>query len=82
MKKIKTYFELYRPYKFNPTDLTAIIFLISSILGIFTSVNITPLFLMGSAVSLIFCVMYRKINLLVLNGSLFVLNLVNFIKMF
>ena len=82
MKKMKEYFEIYGSYKFDPTDLTAVIFLVASALGIFTSVNTTPLFLMGSAVSLFFCVAFRRINLLVLNGSLFALNLVNFIKIF
>lgn len=82
MKKLKQYFELNRPYEFDPTDLTAIIFLVCSVLGIFTTVNITPLFLMGSVVGTIFCLRGRRLNLIVLNGSLLVLNLVNFIKMF
>ena len=82
MKKLKQYFELSRPYEFDPTDLTATIFLVCSILGIFTTINITPLFLLGSIVGTVFCFKCRRINLIVLNGSLLVLNLVNFIKMF
>jgi hypothetical protein len=82
MKKLKQYFELNKPYEFDPTDLTAVIFLVCSVLGIFTTVNITPLFLMGSVVGTIFCLRSRRLNLIVLNGSLLVLNLVNFIKMF
>lgn len=82
MKKIKKFFELDQPYEFDPTDLTAVIFLVCSVLGIFTAVNIIPLFLLGSIVGTVFCLQCRRINLIVLNGSLLVLNLVNFIKMF
>lgn len=82
MKKLKKFFELNKPYEFDPTDLTAVIFLVCSVLGIFTTVNITPLFLMGSIVGTVFCLPCRRINLLVLNGSLLALNIVNFIKMF
>ena len=82
MKKLKDYFELNNPYDFDPTDLTAIIFLVCSALGIFTTVNITPLFLMGSIVATVFCLSCRRINLIVLNGSLLALNIVNFVKMF
>ena len=82
MTKFKKYFELNKKYKFDPTDLTAIIFLICSALGIFTTINITPLFFIGSLIGTAFCWQGRRINLLVLNGSLLILNLVNFIKMF
>ena len=82
MKKLKDYFEFNKPYEFDPTDLTAIIFLVCSVLGIFTTVNITPLFLMGSIVATVFCLPCRRINLVILNGSLLALNIVNFIKMF
>ena len=79
---MKKFFELNKPYEFDPTDLTAVIFLVCSVLGIFTTVNITPLFLMGSVVGTIFCLRSHRLNLIVLNGSLLVLNLVNFIRMF
>ena len=79
---MKKFFELDKPYEFDPTDLTATIFLVCSVLGIFTTVNITPLFLMGSVVGTIFCLRSHRLNLIVLNGSLLVLNLVNFIRMF
>ena len=82
MKKMKKFFNLDKPYQFDPTDLTATIFLVCSVLGIFTSINITPLFLLGSIVGTVFCFACRRINLIVLNGSLLILNLVNFIKMF
>ena len=79
---MKKYFELNSPYRFDPTDLTAIIFTLCSVLGIATSVNITPLFLLGSIIGLETCIKARRINLIALNGSLLILNLVNFIKMF
>ena len=79
---MKKYFELNRPYEFDPTDLTAIIFTVCSVLGIATSINITPLFLLGSLIGFATCFKARRINLIALNGSLLILNLVNFIKMF
>lgn len=79
---MKEFFELNKKYQFDPTDLTAFIFLICSALGIFTTINITPLFLLGSLIGTAFCWQGRRINLVVLNGSLLILNLVNFIKMF
>lgn len=79
---MKEFFELNKKYQFDPTDLTALIFLICSALGIFTTINITPLFLLGSIIGTAFCWQGRRINLVVLNGSLLLLNLVNFIKMF
>lgn len=78
---MKKYFELNRPYKFDPTDLTAIIYVLCTILGII-GYNVTPLFLIGSAISSAFCWQGKRINLVVLNVALFVLNLANFIKMF
>lgn len=81
MTKIKNYFELNKKYNFDPTDLTATIYVLCTILGIM-GMNVTPLFLVGSAIGTVFCWQGRRINLVVLNVALFVLNLVNFIKMF
>ena len=81
MTKIKNFFELNKPYKFDPTDLTATIYLLCTILGII-GMNVTPLFLLGSAIGTAFCWQARRINLVVLNVALFVLNLVSFIRMF
>ena len=78
---MKKYFELNKKYQFDPTDLTAIIYVICTVMGIM-GYNVTPLFLIGSAIGTAFCWKARRINLIVLNVSLFVLNLVNFIKMF
>ena len=78
---MKKFFELHRPYEFDPTDITALIYVICTIIGIVGG-NPTPLFLLGSAISTAFCWQGHRINLVVLNVSLFVLNLVSFIKMF
>lgn len=80
MTKIKNYFELNKKYKFDPTDLTATIYVLCTVFGIM-GINVTPLFLIGSAIGTAFCWQGRRINLVVLNVALFVLNLVNFIKM-
>jgi hypothetical protein len=81
MTKIKNFFELNRPYKFDPTDLTATIYLLCTVLGIM-GMNVTPLFLLGSAIGTAFCWQAHRINLVVLNVALFILNLVSFIRMF
>lgn len=78
----KKFFELNKPYQFMVDDLTAGIYLLCAMLGIFTTINVTPLFLIGSLIGTAFCWKARRINLVVLNGALFMLNLVNFIKMF
>jgi hypothetical protein len=81
MTKIKNFFELNKPYKFDPTDLTATIYLLCTVLGIM-GMNVTPLFLLGSAIGTAFCWQAHRINLVVLNVTLFILNLVSFIRMF
>lgn len=75
------YFELNRPYQFDITDITALIYLICACIGI-NGGNPTPLFLIGSILSTAFCWQAKRINLIVLNGSLLLLNLVSFIRMF
>lgn len=79
--KLKNYFELNQKYKFDVTDLTAFIYVICTVVGIMGG-NPTPLFLIGSAIGTAFCWQAKRINLIILNGSLFVLNLVSFIRMF
>ena len=81
MTKIKNFFELNKPYKFDPTDLTATIYLLCTVLGIM-GMNVTPLFLLGSAIGTAFCWQAHRVNLVVLNVALFILNLVSFIRMF
>lgn len=81
MIKIKNWFELNQKYKFEVTDLTTLIYILCTILGII-GINITPLFLIGSIIATAFSWQGHRINLVVLNVSLFLLNLINFIKMF
>lgn len=82
MKRFINYFELNNKYKFELSDLTALVFLVCAVLGIFTTINITPLFLLGAILGTVFCWRAKRLNLVVLNVALLVLNLVNFIKMF
>ena len=77
---MKEYFELNKPYRFDPTDLTAFIYVLCTILGIL-NLNTTVLFFIGSAIGFVFCFKGRRINLVVLNGSLLVLNTVNLFRM-
>ena len=81
MNKIKNFFELNATYKFDVTDITAVIYVVCAVIGIIGG-NPTPLFLIGSAISTAFCWQARRINLIVLNVALFALNLVSFIRMF
>ena len=81
MNKIKNFFELNTAYKFDVTDITAVIYVVCAVIGIIGG-NPTPLFLIGSAISTAFCWQARRINLIVLNVALFALNLVSFIRMF
>lgn len=81
MTKIKNWFELSQKYRFEITDLTTLIYILCAGIGIIGA-DATPLFLTGSAIATAFSWQGRRINLIVLNASLFVLNLVNFIRMF
>lgn len=75
------YFELNKKYRFEAGDLTASIYVLCTVLGLM-GFNITPLFLIGSIIGVATCWKARRINLIILNVSLLVLNLVSFIKMF
>ena len=61
--------------------IAGIIGVACAVVGII-GLNPTPLFLIGSTIGVITCYKARKINLVVLNGSLFILNLVTAIKYF
>lgn len=78
---MRKYFELNKKYRFEAGDLTASIYVLCTVLGII-GLNITPLFLFGSIISTATCWKARRINLIILNVSLLILNLVSFIKMF
>ena len=71
---MRKFFELNRPYKFDPTDLTALIYVVCAVLGMMGK-NTSVLFLIGSTIGTAFCWKARRINLLVLNVALFVFNL-------
>jgi len=73
MNKIKTFFNLDRPYEFDITDITALIYTICAI-GVMCGVDMTILFFIGSAISTAFCFQTRRLNLILLNVSLFAMN--------
>jgi hypothetical protein len=73
MNKLKTYFNLDRPYEFDITDITALIYTICAV-GVICGCDMTVLFFIGSAIATAFCLQARRINLVVLNVSLFAMN--------
>lgn len=78
---MRKFFELNKPYKFEVTDLTAIIFTIAAIMGM-SGLNPTIPFFIGSAIGTAFCWQARRINLVVLNLALFILNAYNICQLF
>lgn len=78
---MRKFFELNKPYKFDPTDLTALIYVLCTVLGIM-GMNITPLFCVGAIIGTAFCWQAHRINLVVLNVALLVFNIYNFINMY
>ena len=81
LKKLINHFELNKPYRFDITDITAPIYAMCAF-GIMLEFNMNILFFIGSAISTATCWQARRINLVVLNASLFLLNLYNIIMMF
>ena len=77
---MKKFFELNKPYKFDPTDLTALIYLVCTVLGMM-GCNVTPLFCVGAVIGTAFCWQAHRINLVVLNVALLVFNLYNLLQM-
>ena len=80
LKKFINYFELNKPYQFDITDITAPIYTICAI-GIMLGFNMNVLFFIGSAIATATCWTARRLNLVLLNGALFILNLYNVIMM-
>jgi hypothetical protein len=80
MQKLKTYFNLDRPYEFDITDITALIYTICAI-GVMCGIDMTILFFIGSAISTAFCFQAKRLNLILLNVSLFAMNGYYIIKM-
>ena len=67
------FFNLNRPYEFDITDITAIIYTICAV-GVIGGVDMTILFFIGSAIATAFCWQARKLNLILLNVSMFAMN--------
>lgn len=80
LKKFINYFELNKSYQFDITDITSIIYTICAF-GIIVGFNMNVLFFIGSAISTATCWKARRLNLVLLNGALFILNLYNVIMM-
>ena len=78
--KLKTFFNLDRPYEFDVTDLTSVIYMICAI-GVILGADMTVLFFIGSAIATAFCWQARKLNLVLLNVSMFMMNGYYLIKM-
>ena len=73
IKKIANYFNLNRPYEFDITDITALIYTACAI-GVMCGADMTVLFFIGSAIATAFCFGARRINLVILNVALFAMN--------
>ena len=73
MNKIKKYFNLTRPYEFDITDITAVIYTVCAI-GVMLGADMTVLFFIGSAIATAFCWQARRLNLVLLNVALFAMN--------
>ena len=80
IKKIANYFNLDCPYEFDITDITALIYTACAI-GVMCGADMTILFFIGSAISTAFCFKARRLNLILLNVSLFAMNGYYIIKM-
>ena len=80
MIKIKNFFELNRAYRFEVTDLTALIYTICAIGGMM-GVDMTILWCIGATIATAFCWQAKRLNVMFLNIALFVMNVFNLIKM-
>jgi hypothetical protein len=73
MNKFKEYFNLNRPYEFDITDITCLIYTACAI-GVMCGADMTVLFFIGSAIATAFCWQARKLNLVLLNAAMFAMN--------
>lgn len=80
MQKLIKYFNLNRPYEFDITDITALIYTACAI-GVMLGADMTVLFFIGSAIATAFCFQARRINLVLLNVALFAMNCYYLINM-
>ena len=79
MKKFVNYFQLNKPYQFDITDMVAPIYCACAI-GIMLGFNMNVLFFIGSLLATVFCYKARRLNLVLLNVSMFALNLFNLLS--
>ncbi len=75
MRKLKEFFELNTTYKFDPTDVTAIIYVICTVLCAL-GIDYSILMLIGATIGTAFCWRAHRINLVVLNVTLLIFNLI------
>ena len=75
MRKLKEFFELNTTYKFDPTDVTAIIYVICTVLCAL-GVDYSILMFIGATIGAAFCWRAHRINLVVLNVTLLIFNLI------
>lgn len=75
MRKLKDFFELNTTYKFDPTDVTAIIYVICTVLCAL-GIDYSILMLIGATIGTAFCWRAHRINLVVLNVTLLIFNLI------
>ena len=80
MIKIKNFFELNRAYRFEVTDLTALIYTICAIGGMIGA-DMTILWCIGATIATAFWWQAKRLNVMFLNIALFVMNVFNLIKM-
>lgn len=80
MQRLKTFFNLTRPYKFDITDITVFIYTICAI-GVIMGEDMTILFFIGSTIATAFCLSVRRINLVILNVALWCMNVYYVIQM-
>lgn len=74
MTKFKAFFNLNRSYQFDITDITSIIYTLCAA-GVIMGYDMTVLFVIGAVISTAFCWQARKLNLILLNVSLLIMNL-------
>ena len=74
MTKIKTFFNLNQSYQFDITDITSIIYTLCAA-GVIMGYDMTVLFVIGAVISTAFCWQAHKLNLILLNVSLLIMNL-------
>ena len=74
--KLKKYFQLDRAYQFDVTDITALIYVLCAVLVI-GGINATIPFFIGATIATAFCWQARRVNLVVLNVALWVMNAYN-----